>query len=114
MEFSSTYDNTQELNEVPGLLKFQKILQRQGTRYYLGICRCCHALTTPMHKLQRCQGCQLVAYCGRECQRNDWVNHKVLCKELPAKNGKSILVLAQEKTLSKTITNVPSQEELYS
>lgn len=115
MDFSTTYNNTQELHEATGLIKFQKILHKQGFRYFPGICRWCSALTTATHKLQRCQGCQLVAYCGRECQRNDWGNHKILCKEFPAKEGKNILVLAQEETISKprkNKSNVASEEEL--
>lgn len=27
-----------------------------------------------------CQGCQLVAYCGKEHQRQDWRSHKTACK----------------------------------
>ena len=29
--------------------------------------------------LKRCGGCQLAAYCTKECQRNDWARHKITC-----------------------------------
>lgn len=31
-------------------------------------------------KVKACSGCELVSYCGRDCQLADWKNHKVLCK----------------------------------
>ena len=32
--------------------------------------------------LYRCTNCKLVRYCCSECQRNDWVHHKIICKPL--------------------------------
>ena len=29
-----------------------------------------------------CNNCKLVRYCCRECQTNDWVHHKLICKRL--------------------------------
>ena len=34
----------------------------------------------------KCAGCRQVYYCGRECQKNDWKNHKAACKLLAPKN----------------------------
>jgi hypothetical protein len=34
----------------------------------------------PCGKRLRCAGCKYVHYCGRDCAREDWSNHKVLCK----------------------------------
>ncbi len=31
-------------------------------------------------KLLQCAGCKSVKYCGKECQRSDWPNHKTVCK----------------------------------
>jgi hypothetical protein len=28
----------------------------------------------------KCEGCNLVAYCGKECQRAHWKSHKPICK----------------------------------
>ena len=30
-------------------------------------------------KLERCSGCMRVYYCGRECQKKDWKEHKKDC-----------------------------------
>ena len=29
-----------------------------------------------------CSGCRFVSYCGAECQRKDWPEHKILCKAI--------------------------------
>ncbi|GFH50162.1 hypothetical protein CTEN210_06638 [Chaetoceros tenuissimus] len=31
---------------------------------------------------KQCQGCKLVSYCGRECQRKDWKAHKKVCNKV--------------------------------
>lgn len=28
----------------------------------------------------KCSACKLVSYCGKEHQKNDWKNHKTLCR----------------------------------
>ncbi len=32
--------------------------------------------------LQKCSGCQKIAYCSRGCQKKDWKQHKTECKQL--------------------------------
>lgn len=45
---------------------------QQGTR----MCQsCCGA-----GSLKLCQGCRLVRYCSKECQRRDWPVHKAFCR----------------------------------
>jgi hypothetical protein len=34
------------------------------------------------HKLSRCSGCRCVFYCGKECQKEHWKEHKEMCKRL--------------------------------
>ena len=43
------------------------------------IARECHICVRPQARL-RCGKCQLVRYCGTECQRADWAAHKPTCK----------------------------------
>jgi hypothetical protein len=31
--------------------------------------------------LKRCVGCKKALYCGKECQKTDWKNHKGMCKQ---------------------------------
>ena len=33
----------------------------------------------------KCTGCKKVFYCGRECQKKHWKQHKFDCKSLPYK-----------------------------
>ena len=37
---------------------------------------------------KKCNGCRIVQYCSKECQRSHWPNHKTFC-QLVAGNGKS-------------------------
>ena len=32
--------------------------------------------------MKQCNGCKGVHYCGKECQRNDWTNHKASCGKI--------------------------------
>lgn len=32
--------------------------------------------------LMRCASCKLVKYCSRECQKQDWAQHRELCKAI--------------------------------
>lgn len=34
-------------------------------------------------KTLKCGGCSQVHYCSRECQKQDWKEHKLVCKSLP-------------------------------
>ncbi|KAF9459153.1 hypothetical protein BDZ94DRAFT_1312614 [Collybia nuda] len=47
-------------------------------------CWKCHAKPPDKGTLQRCGGCKRVAYCGNECQREDWMQHKAFCKPFSA------------------------------
>lgn len=62
-----------------------------GTRIYPYTCVLCNATHVPGRPLKRCGGCQLVAYCGRDCQKQDRKSHKVLCEEFPVVNGLNVL-----------------------
>ena len=42
-------------------------------------CHGCWA-TGPNSKLKKCSRCQEASYCSRECQMEDWKNHKELCE----------------------------------
>ena len=63
--------------------------QQYSGPYFVGLCYSCTGLPAP--SLHRCGGCQLVAYCSRHCQKNDWSNHKYVCKEFPVVKGKNVL-----------------------
>ena len=52
-----------------------------------GVGRLCQACKKPglegRRKLRNCSACSTVAYCGEECQREDWPNHKKNCWVVP-------------------------------
>lgn len=47
----------------------------------VGYCLCafCGKIETENLKLKRCSKCKSVNYCSKECQLNDWKNHKTDC-----------------------------------
>ena len=48
-------------------------------QYKLQGCNFCHAMNRPLSK---CKGCYLYSYCGRECQRKHWPEHKKICNDI--------------------------------
>ncbi|CAL4083337.1 unnamed protein product [Meganyctiphanes norvegica] len=58
--------------------------------YFLGICNECSTFPTGGIELSRCGGCQLVAYCSRDCQKKNWKKHRDICKKMPVKKGRNV------------------------
>eukprot|EP00123_Amoebidium_parasiticum_P012496 comp21397_c0_seq1/m.29457 comp21397_c0_seq1/g.29457 ORF comp21397_c0_seq1/g.29457 comp21397_c0_seq1/m.29457 type:complete len:717 (-) comp21397_c0_seq1:172-2322(-) len=69
--------------EIPGVGFLTETVRKQGKDMKkLSLCWVCG---TP-HGLKTCNGCDRVHYCGRECQKKDWLNgHKNVC--LPEGEG---------------------------
>ncbi len=42
--------------------------------------RCRHC-SSESEKLKKCSQCKLVSYCNNDCQKKDWVRHKVICNQ---------------------------------
>ena len=59
--------------------------------FFVGLCYYCNVRESPALPLKRCGGCQLVAYCSRECQKEHRSKHKYACKEFPVVNSKNVL-----------------------
>uniref|UniRef100_A0A0G4GGH2 MYND-type domain-containing protein n=1 Tax=Chromera velia CCMP2878 TaxID=1169474 RepID=A0A0G4GGH2_9ALVE len=51
------------------------------------VCNQCKKAAPQGQSFQRCGRCQKVAYCGKECQKMDWKQHKKACKD--GSGGKS-------------------------
>jgi hypothetical protein len=45
-------------------------------------CQKCQKQGSDAAPLKRCGACKKATYCGRECSRADWKDHKEECKEL--------------------------------
>jgi len=42
----------------------------------------CLACGKKAENMKRCSGCKVSNYCSRECQKNNWNNHKSICEKL--------------------------------
>jgi hypothetical protein len=62
-------------------------------------CDCCH--NAGAATMQYCGKCRNAAYCNAECQRSDWMRHKVECSEMNGERQlvKSPLILAVGRAL---------------
>ncbi|TFK80178.1 hypothetical protein K466DRAFT_592002 [Polyporus arcularius HHB13444] len=59
----------------------------------------------------RCAQCQTVWYCGAECQRADWPDHKQSCKSL--KGGRWVPITFQEQLPLPSIPGVDPKQTKY-
>ena len=57
-----------------------KIMPAIRKKYYCAKCRIAEYPSDPNPKLKTCASCYLVKYCGKECQVQDWSDHKSICK----------------------------------
>jgi hypothetical protein len=53
---------------------------------HFGSSQCSYCLSTPS-KLYRCSSCKSVHYCGRDCQKTDFAQHKFECQYLQHHGG---------------------------
>jgi hypothetical protein len=58
-------------------------------------CQVCEKGKAEGIKLSFCKSCRSVSYCSRECQKEDWKTHKVICKELNVGDAKQIVSSGQ-------------------
>jgi len=49
-------------------------------------CANCGVMEKSEKQFQKCSRCGFVFYCSKACQRNDWQNHKQICKEIKKEN----------------------------
>merc|ERR1712098_927740 len=49
-------------------------------------CANCGILEKSEKQFQKCSRCGFVFYCSKACQKNDWLNHKQICKEIRKQN----------------------------
>jgi len=53
---------------------------KASMRCYANACE--ESLQTSHGAFQRCSSCKIASYCGKECQRRAWRDHKPLCKTI--------------------------------
>ncbi|KAJ6469418.1 hypothetical protein C8R45DRAFT_1016962 [Mycena sanguinolenta] len=64
-------------------LENRKIITTKTAERSAKACRTCRA-REPLVTLSRCNNCKYIYYCSKKCQRADWKDHKVLCREMVA------------------------------
>mmetsp|Transcript_748 Transcript_748/g.1737 ORF Transcript_748/g.1737 Transcript_748/m.1737 type:complete len:373 (-) Transcript_748:15-1133(-) len=69
----------------PGLFDPAFVSDRSSGRV-IQTCKTCRRPPPHGDKLRSCARCQMVDYCGVECQRLDWPAHKVRCKQMGEDN----------------------------
>ena len=92
--FKGTYSNTCDVLDIGffrDVLHVMEEHKKEYHPYFVGLCYCCKRLGTREYPLFRCGGCQLVAYCSRDCQKKDRSTHKYVCKEFPVVKGMNAL-----------------------
>ena len=94
----AAYSNESDVSDVDFLEDVMRSISnykdQEYRTFFVGLCFHCNEpgrSCCPSKALQRCNGCQLVSYCSKECQKNDWNVHKYVCKEFPVRNGKNAL-----------------------
>ncbi|KAJ3495401.1 hypothetical protein NLJ89_g10633 [Agrocybe chaxingu] len=64
---------------------------------WLKQCMYCHISERDGQKLMSCAACRVAHYCNRECQKNDWKNHKAACTL--NQNGDRVVRKATEESV---------------
>lgn len=82
------FQNDQEVEdtELLSIAEWSRHLKPNYT-YFCGLCNTCAAEPSKLEdssrkKLLICAGCQLVSYCSKDCQKEDWNQHKTICKDI--------------------------------
>ncbi|XP_069036987.1 putative protein MSS51 homolog, mitochondrial [Lepisosteus oculatus] len=66
-----------------GFRSHREMFQRmEDTFKFCAACRKLPAHLTAAQALRRCKRCQNVYYCSKECQRENWPEHKKFCQQL--------------------------------
>ena len=62
----------------PAVVHSSAIAKPISTQIQQAVCSRCKAKS---NDLKKCTRCKLVAYCGKQCQIEDWSEHKMICKQ---------------------------------
>jgi hypothetical protein len=80
-----------------GGTKTLSISQEPGKRYWFSMC----SVTSKIGNIKLCAGCKVVGYIGKEEQKEDWTNHKKLCKVLQEAREEEQHLITDENNFTK-------------
>jgi hypothetical protein len=66
-------------------IHLQRTLKAVGSTEHSLCCNKCKVKESEDKKFLKCGRCEGVVYCSKECQKNDWAEHKAVCKVNPRK-----------------------------
>merc|ERR1712098_6349 len=81
-----------DLSEKSALIPTESQVENMKSHRFVGNfralvkCASCGVLEKSEKEFQKCSRCGFVFYCSKACQRNDWQNHKQVCKEIRKQN----------------------------
>merc|ERR1712098_941627 len=87
-----------DLPEKLSLIASESVAEKMKTDHIWGKimalvkCANCGVLEKSEKQFQKCSRCGFVFYCSKVCQRNDWQNHKQICKEIRKKKLSSTAI----------------------
>ena len=67
------------VNRLNGIARLAEAMDSTEFEARLVSGRCSYCSVNPDVALSSCARCQFVFYCSRECQKADWVKHKLVC-----------------------------------
>ena len=116
---NGTYSNDCAIPENDSLNRVLQVIKDYTHDYHPffgGLCYVCYSPGSDKESLKRCGGCHLVSYCSRLCQKNNWSEHKHVCKEFPIVNGRNVLCTTVPwnkhiKYLCKRADKLPEKEK---
>jgi len=88
---SMRHDLRAALDEVPSeVTQASAAATKQRSRASLDICWKCRSPPVPGGKLRYCGRCAEVHYCGKQCAKDDWAKHKLVCASMHTARAKAL------------------------
>lgn len=82
------------------LITSLEIYNKENSKLIRPSLLCCYC-KIEAKKLMKCARCRKVFYCGRECQKKDWKEHKKFCKK-PKKDEEKYIMRQKDAIKGKT------------
>src|SRR5947209_7834221 len=72
--------------------------------------RICYFCKIEKEHMSTCSKCKIVLYCSRQCQKDDWKNHRLTCspeqKQEGIKNKQTVKILMKNESFMKVMSSI--------
>ncbi|KAH8101384.1 hypothetical protein BXZ70DRAFT_932795 [Cristinia sonorae] len=82
-------------------------IDSKETRQLCRQCQKCWKRRTAMVKLFVCSSCKITSYCSKQCQKEDWRDHKGRCRENTERRKR----MAEMDELTKTLRELTGEDD---